>query len=56
MAKENECGHEMLVVISWEKDGLVVPVSQIKPFADAEPETKQAVEDWQYWVKMGYQF
>ena len=56
MAKKKECGHEMFVVIKWERDGLAVPLSQIKPLADTEPETKQAVEDWHYWVKMGYQF
>jgi hypothetical protein len=55
MADEDECEHEMFVVIRWEKDGLAVPLSQLKPFA-VDAETKQAVEDWHYWVKQGYRF
>ncbi len=55
MASEDECEHEMFVVIRWEKEGLAVPLSQLKPFA-VDPETKQAVEDWHYWVKQGYGF
>ena len=55
MASEDECEHEMFVVIRWEKEGLAVPLSQLKPFA-VNAETKQAVEDWHYWVKQGYRF
>lgn len=38
------------------KAGLGVPLSQLKPGGDADPATRQAVEDWLYWVKMGYEF
>ena len=55
MAPEKECNHEMFVMIRWEKDGLGVPLSQLKPIA-ADKQTVQAVEDWLYWVKQGYQF
>ncbi len=55
MALEKECNHEMFVMIRWEKDGLGVPLSQLKPIA-ADKQTVQAVEDWLYWVKQGYQF
>jgi hypothetical protein len=55
MAPEEECEHEMFVMIRWEKDGLGVPLSQLKPVA-AENKTIQAIEDWHYWVKQGYQF
>ena len=55
MAPEEECEHEMVVMIRWEKDGLGVPLSQLKPIA-ADTQTVQAVEDWHYWVKQGYQF
>ena len=55
MAPEEECDHEMFVMIRWEKDGLGVPLSQLKPIA-ADKQTVQVVEDWLYWVKQGYQF
>lgn len=55
MPGEDECEREMFVTIRWEKDGLAVPLSQLRPI-DADSETTQAVEDWHYWVKKGYQF
>lgn len=55
MAPEDECEHEIFVMIRWDKDGLAVPLSQLHPF-DVDYETVQAVEDWHYWVKKGYQF
>src|SRR4030042_1043730 len=55
MAEEDECEHEMFVIIRWEKEGLAVPLSQIRTF-DVDDETKQAVEDWHYWIKQGYRF
>jgi hypothetical protein len=56
MPGEDECEHEMFVTIRWEKEGLAVPLSQLKPIAATDNGTQQAVEDWHYWVKMGYQF
>jgi hypothetical protein len=56
MPGEEECEHEMFVKIRWEKKGLAVPLSQLKPTAATNEQTHQAVEDWRYWVKMGYQF
>lgn len=54
MAPEAECGREMFVEIPWEhKRTLAVPLSQLE-VAHAEEETRQAVEDWHYWVEMGY--
>ncbi len=55
MVPEEECEHEMFVIIRWEREGLGVPLSQLKPVGAAE-ETVQAIEDWHYWVKQGYQF
>ena len=55
MPPEDECRHEMFVTIRWEKDGLAVPLSQLK-VADADPKTRQAVEDLHYWVAQGYEF
>lgn len=56
MAPEEECEREMFVMIRWEKDGLAVPLSQLAVTNPADKQTKQAVEDWLYWVKMGYEF
>ena len=56
MAPEEECEKEMFVTIRWERDGLAVPLSQLTPISETNAETKLAVEDWHYWVQMGYQF
>ena len=56
MAPEDECENEMFVTIRWERDGLAVPLSQLIPINSTDEQTKQAVEDWHYWVHMGYEF
>ena len=56
MPGEDECGHEMFVTIQWNKDGLAVPLSQLKPIRGTDAQTELAVEDWHYWVGMGYEF
>lgn len=57
MPGEDECSREMFVTIRWgRKDGLAVPLSQLKPTSDTDEQTRQAIEDWHYWVKMGYEF
>ena len=56
MAPEDECENEMFVTIRWERDGLAVPLSQLTPIKSTDEQTKQAVEDWHYWVQMGYEF
>lgn len=53
---EEECEHEMFVTIRWEKEDLAVPLSQLKPINATDKQTKQAIEDWHYWVKMDYEF
>ncbi len=55
MAGEDVCEHEMFVIIRWGKEGLAVPLSQLRPFKVGR-KTIQAVEDWHYWVKQGYRF
>ena len=55
MAPEDECGKEIFVMIRWRKEKLAVPLAQLQA-KDADDETEQAVEDWHYWVKRGYQF
>ena len=56
MAPEEECEKEMFVTIRWERGGLAVPLSQLTPISHTATQTKLAVEDWHYWVQMGYQF
>ncbi|MFB3894464.1 MAG: calcium-binding protein [Phycisphaerae bacterium] len=55
MAPEDECEHEMFVMIRWEKPGLGIPLSQLKAVA-TDDSTSQALDDWHYWVKQGYDF
>ncbi len=56
MAPEDECQREMFVETPWEHERrLAVPLSQLK-VVHGDDETKQAVEDWHYWVEMGYEF
>ena len=56
MAPEDECEKEMFVETPWEqKRTLAIPLSQLK-VVHGDEETKQAVEDWHYWVGMGYEF
>jgi hypothetical protein len=56
MAPEDECRREMFVEMPWEhKRTPSVPLSQLE-IIDADEETWQAVEDWHYWVEMGYVF
>ena len=55
MTPENEYIHEMFVMITWEKDGLAVPLSQLK-LVHGDCETEEAVSDWNYWVDRRYSF
>ena len=55
MAPESDCQHEMFVLLQWEGRTLGVPLSQLKGMG-VEPETKQAIEDWHYWIQQGYEF
>jgi Calcium binding len=52
MAPEEECEHEMFVLIRWERRGLAVPLAQLEGVA-VDEQTRQAIEDWQYWGGSG---
>jgi hypothetical protein len=57
MADLDDCQHEMFVMIRHErKRGVAVPLAQLKGEGDCDEGTRRAVEDWRYWVKMGYEF
>lgn len=55
MAPETECEREMFVGIRWERRSLGVPLSQLQPIRATDPETKEAVADWHYWIAQGYE-
>lgn len=56
MAPEEECEREMFIMIRWDKGSLAVPLSHLKPIDATPAQTREAVEDWHYWVGMGYEF
>ena len=56
MAPADECEHEMFVTIPWERRTLAVPLSQLEAARHVDEQTRQAIEDWHYWVKRGYEF
>ena len=55
MGKEEECESDMFVRIEWDKRKFAVPLSQLQGISIDE-DTKEAIEDWRYWVDMGYEF
>jgi len=55
MAPADECEHDMLIEIQWQGRKLAVPLSQIEGIS-VDDATKEAIEDWHYWVARGYEF
>ncbi len=54
MGPADECKREMFVETPWEHNRtLAVPLSQLK-VVKGDEDTQQAIEDWHYWVGMGY--
>jgi hypothetical protein len=54
MAPDEECQHEMFVLIRWERRSLAVPLVQLEGVA-VDDHSRQVIEDWQYWVAQGYE-
>ena len=54
MAPEEECEHEMFVLIQRKTRQLAVPLMQLEGI-NVDEETQQAIEDWHYWVDQGYE-
>ena len=46
MAPEEECEHEMFVLIRWERRALAVPLAHLEGVT-VDKQTRQAIEDWQ---------
>jgi Calcium binding len=55
IAPADECEHEMFVLIQRKKRQLAVPLMQLEGVR-VDDETRQAIEDWHYWVNRGYEF
>lgn len=53
MPPEAECEHEMFVQIRWERRTFSVPLSQLEGIK-IDQDTRQAIEDWHYWVEQGH--
>jgi len=55
MAPDEECYHEMFVMIRRRSEQFAVPLMQLEG-VQVDEETQQALEDWHYWVNQGYEF
>ncbi|BAC90901.1 calcium-binding protein [Gloeobacter violaceus] len=55
LADSEKCEAEIYVLIDWEGDELPVPLRSLEPFTPDE-KTREAVEDWHYWMNRGYGF
>ncbi len=53
IAPGEECEHEMFVVIRWQSRQFAVPLIQLEG-VQVDKETRQALEDWHYWVNQGH--
>ncbi len=56
MAEEEDCEKEMFMYAKFEDDELPISLFDLKPVADTDNGTKEAIEDWYYWINRGYQF
>ena len=54
MPPEEDCEHNMFVLIRWESHEFGVPLIQLEGI-QVDKETQQAIEDWHYWVNQGYE-
>jgi len=55
LAAEEDCMADLFVKTRWHDRKLAVPLAQLSP-ENLDSETREAVDDWLYWVAMGYQF
>ena len=55
LAPEEDCRSEIIVLTEWHGRALGVPLAQLRP-RKVNADTKEAIEDWRYWVAMGYQY
>jgi len=46
---------EIIVITKYHGRALGVPLAQLRP-RKVDAATKEAIEDWHYWVAMGYHY
>jgi hypothetical protein len=54
MASEDDCMREMFVEIMRRERNISAPLAQLEP-VKVDNITQEAIADWHYWVKRGYQ-
>jgi len=54
-APSDDCMKEMFVIVGFAGRKLGVPLVQLDPIRP-DKATREAVEDWRYWVEAGYEF
>ena len=55
LSEDENIGGDFFVRIEWMGRKMGVPLAQLKPLKVSK-ETRQAIEDWQYWKARGYLF
>ncbi len=55
MAPGDDCMREMFVLVQFAGRKLGVPLVQLD-LLKPDKATREAIEDWRYWVAMGYEF
>jgi hypothetical protein len=55
LAPEDDCMSDIIVLTEWHGRTLGVPLAQIRP-RNVQPDTKEGIDDWHYWVAMGYRY
>ena len=53
MAPEDNCEHDMFVLVRWQRRKMAVPLTQLAA-VDPDESTEEAIGDWHYWVAQGY--
>lgn len=54
MALEEECEEEMFVNTEWQGEPITVLLTHLEGVG-VDDETREAIEDWHYWVSRGYE-
>ena len=55
MAPEDDCMKEMFVIVGFAGRKLGVPLAQLDP-VKPDKATREAMDDWRYWLAQGYSF
>jgi len=55
MAREDDCMRERFVRVEFAGRRLGVPLAQLAPIGTGT-DARQGIDDWRYWVSMGYAF